>query len=131
MRVKKKPVSVDAVQFIGSNEAEVRAFCPVFRYSGALDAFVIPTLEGEHVCSVGDFVIKGIKGEFYPCKPDIFAATYTVEAETVDQAHARLGHTAPRVTPADINDNIVGEVYFTAAQGARMAAMDLANSTTD
>jgi hypothetical protein len=36
----------------------------------------IPTLEGDHVARHGDWIIKGVKGEFYPCKPDIFAATY-------------------------------------------------------
>lgn len=36
----------------------------------------IPTLEGEHIARHGDWIIKGVKGEFYPCKPDIFAATY-------------------------------------------------------
>lgn len=39
-------------------------------------AFVIPTLEGELYASVNDWIIRGVKGEFYPCKPDIFAATY-------------------------------------------------------
>ena len=37
---------------------------------------VIPTLEGDHLAEPGDWIIKGVKGEFYPCKPDIFAATY-------------------------------------------------------
>lgn len=41
--------------------------------SGAL---VIPTLEGDHTASLGDYIIKGVKDEFYPCKPDIFEATY-------------------------------------------------------
>ena len=36
----------------------------------------IPTLEGEMVANIGDFIIKGINGEFYPCKPDIFSKTY-------------------------------------------------------
>lgn len=36
----------------------------------------IPTLEGDHIANIGDWIIKGVKGEFYPCKPDIFAATY-------------------------------------------------------
>lgn len=36
----------------------------------------IPTLEGDHIAKHGDWIIKGVKGEFYPCKPDIFAATY-------------------------------------------------------
>ena len=37
---------------------------------------IIPTLEGDHLCSVGDFIVRGVKGEFYPCKPDIFQMTY-------------------------------------------------------
>lgn len=41
-----------------------------------LDKLVIRTLEGDHTVSVGDMVIKGISGEFYPCKPDIFEKTY-------------------------------------------------------
>ena len=36
----------------------------------------IPTLEGSHIARHGDWIIKGVRGEFYPCKPDIFAATY-------------------------------------------------------
>lgn len=38
--------------------------------------FVIRTLEGNHLASLGDYIIKGVAGEFYPCKPDIFEATY-------------------------------------------------------
>jgi hypothetical protein len=48
--------------------------------SGAL---FIPTLEGEMRADVGDWLIKGVAGEFYPCKPDVFAATYEPE-ETPD-----------------------------------------------
>lgn len=44
-------------------------------------ALLIHTLEGDHICSPGDWIIRGVKGELYPCKPDIFAATY----EAVDQ----------------------------------------------
>jgi len=40
------------------------------------DGFKIKTLEGEMTASIGDFVIKGVNGEFYPCKPDIFKKTY-------------------------------------------------------
>ena len=39
-------------------------------------SFLVGTLEGPHTASVGDWIIRGVKGEFYPCKPDIFAATY-------------------------------------------------------
>lgn len=37
---------------------------------------VIKTLEGEHIATIGDYIIKGVKGEYYPCKPDIFEMTY-------------------------------------------------------
>ena len=40
------------------------------------DGIIIITLEGNHLCKKGDFIVKGIKGEFYPCKPDIFSETY-------------------------------------------------------
>jgi hypothetical protein len=42
----------------------------------AKTGLVIHTLEGNHYAGIGDWIIKGVKGEFYPCKPDIFAATY-------------------------------------------------------
>ena len=41
----------------------------------------IPTLEGDMFANIGDFIIKGIRGEFYPCKPDIFHATYVLVKE--------------------------------------------------
>jgi hypothetical protein len=40
------------------------------------DPFIIKTLEGPHIASPGDYIIRGVKGELYPCKPDIFEATY-------------------------------------------------------
>ena len=43
-----------------------------------VDELTIKTLEGEHKASIGDFIIKGVKGEFYPCKPDIFYETYEI-----------------------------------------------------
>lgn len=39
---------------------------------------IIKTLEGEHVANIGDYIIKGVQGEFYPCKPDIFKETYEI-----------------------------------------------------
>lgn len=48
----------------------------------------IKTLEGDHKASLGDFIIQGIKGEIYPCKPDIFEATYEeVKEEKSDYEH--------------------------------------------
>jgi hypothetical protein len=83
MKFRKKPVVIDAVQFNGSNHAEVFGFCSIARNAGNGDDLTavsnrlwIPTLEGGHLADSGDWIIKGVKGEFYPCKPDIFAMTY-------------------------------------------------------
>ena len=74
-RYRKKPVVIEAVQYNGKNKVEVQIF--MGRY---LDEFPkglkIPTLEGDMFASVGDYIIKSVKGEFYPCKPDIFEQTY-------------------------------------------------------
>ena len=84
----KKPVVIEAIQWDGSNLAEVRSFvgdaCKYdFYYAVYQDGMVPPsvdlfirTLEGDMKCSIGDYIIKGLKGEFYPCKPDIFEQIY-------------------------------------------------------
>lgn len=81
-RYRKKPVVIEAVKWTGDNIDEVRKFCPVVVY-GAIRAgrfdLTIPTLEGKHNALVGDYIIRGVKGEFYPCKPDIFEQTYEAE----------------------------------------------------
>jgi hypothetical protein len=83
----KKPVTVEARQFEGTRKSVDEIICWM-QDSGsdrigfmAMDElvgtiFVIPTLEGDHRASAGDWIIKGVKGEFYPCKPDIFDQTY-------------------------------------------------------
>lgn len=74
-KYRKKPVVIEALQFIGGNFNEIEEFVggdAEFR-DGQL---VIATLEGPLHASNGDWIIKGVKGEFYPCKPDIFEATY-------------------------------------------------------
>jgi len=73
---RKKPVIVEAVQWSGSNWHEVLAFAGgdnVFTSGSELN---VVTLEGPLHASPGDWIIKGVQGEFYPCKPDIFEATY-------------------------------------------------------
>ena len=73
-RYRKKPVVIEAVQWVG-NFGEIERFVggdAEFR-EGQL---VVATLEGPLRASEGDWIIKGVKGEFYPCKPDVFAATY-------------------------------------------------------
>lgn len=80
---KKRPVFVEAIQFTHTNWEEIKAFTNglantfiLARKPDGLSTCVIPTLEGNHVAIEGDYIIKGVKGEFYPCKPDIFNMTY-------------------------------------------------------
>lgn len=78
-RLRKKPVEVDAIQWTGNNFDEVRLFCPeVFtkEEDSGTSFIVIPTLEGDHYASAGDWIIKGVKGEHYPIKDDICKETY-------------------------------------------------------
>ena len=79
-KYRKIPVVIEAMQF--TDEMKDRVFNWVRGNKSAdFDAdgkpiLVIGTLEGEMTVSLGDFVIQGVKGEFYPCKPDIFEMTY-------------------------------------------------------
>lgn len=81
---RKKPVVIEAVQYEGANIAEVEAFVGRNNIVAVcMDSetpfpteFVIRTLEGDMTARLGDYIIKGVKGEFYPCKPDIFTQTY-------------------------------------------------------
>lgn len=76
-RYRKKPVEIEAVQWTGDNLAELRkmdGFNSVHTcFGGRLN---IKTPEGMMFASVGDYIIKGVQGEFYPCKPEIFEQTY-------------------------------------------------------
>jgi hypothetical protein len=74
---RKKPVSIEAVQWTGENGDEVAEFVGTSASSPQPDKLLIHTLEGAMTASVGDFIIRGVQGEFYPCKPDIFAETYS------------------------------------------------------
>jgi hypothetical protein len=72
---RKKPVEIEAIQLTPLNIEEIEQFVggDAGREPGGL---VIATLEGAMHASIGDWIIRGVQGEFYPCKPDIFAATY-------------------------------------------------------
>lgn len=84
MKYRKKPVEIEAIQFTADadvNEVEDGLFAWLdaelqdYWYDDE-NQIVIPTLEGEMRASVGDWIIRGVQGEFYPCKPDIFEQTY-------------------------------------------------------
>lgn len=94
-KYRKKPVEIEAVQLKDFNQATIKSclefmvqsvntecmmasdrfdeYCSMLKHQGGL---FIETLEGRMLASEGDFIIKGINGEFYPCKPDIFKKTY-------------------------------------------------------
>ena len=72
---KKKPVVVSAVKWNGINLQEIREFTN----NEAMiknDVLIIPTLEGTMAVEIGSYIIRGIKGEYYPCRGDIFEDTY-------------------------------------------------------
>ena len=83
MRYKKKPLEIEAIQYDGKNLQECSDFC-----NGKLTIYdnlvhniqsmriSVETLEGIMLVSAGDYIIKGVKGELYPCKPDVFELTY-------------------------------------------------------
>lgn len=73
-RYRKKPVEIEAVQWTGENWQEIKDFAGSdVSFDGRLYVF---TLEGTLKVDIGDYIIKGVKGEFYPCKPDVFERTY-------------------------------------------------------
>ena len=89
---RKKPITIEAVQWTGDNLFEVITFTDGLppdkdsmfagmtweQYEDRVkrEGLKIYTLEGAMLANIGDWIIKGIKGEYYPCKPDIFEATY-------------------------------------------------------
>lgn len=95
-RYRKKPVEVDAILWTGHNIDEVmkfifeddrwKSFCSSSEYVGILGidhtpelgTIDIPTLEGTMTVRADDFIIRGLKGELYPCKPDIFENSYEI-----------------------------------------------------
>lgn len=95
MLYRKKPVVIEAFQWTGGpDQTEDPEWCVAaiargdvwFEDAGTSDcAMTIGTLEGVHRANQGDFIIKGVAGELYPCKPEIFAATY----EAVQQGESK------------------------------------------
>lgn len=76
---RKKPVVIEAIQWTGDNLKECYDFMNKFMYCSEPDyeeKIEIETLEGTLEASIDDYIIKGIQGEFYPCKPNIFKQTY-------------------------------------------------------
>jgi hypothetical protein len=86
-RYKTKPCEIEAIQWTGQNFEEIRDFVgKTLRYDMLTNTkwdknwipstFFIHTLEGNMEAIIGDYIIKGLRGEFYPCKPDVFEKKY-------------------------------------------------------
>jgi hypothetical protein len=77
---RKKPVEIEAIQWDGNlttiEGIQSRSVCETVYQDLGDKAVIIETLEGNMRAEVGDWIIRGVKNELYPCKPDIFAATY-------------------------------------------------------
>jgi len=90
MKYRKKPVVVEAIQYKPSKDYDnindlIEYMSDIIKFTNhsikvgqgiGFDNITIQTLEGEMLVSEGDYIIKGVNGEFYPCKPDIFHKTY-------------------------------------------------------
>lgn len=96
MKYRKKPVEIEAMQLTADNAVEVLTFCnrDEIVASNEDGTISIKTLEGVMLASINDYIIRGVKGELYPCKPDIFEATYDPVIECACNV-------APFISPQD------------------------------
>ncbi len=84
MKYRKKPVVIEAVEWTGCNLHNLIDWVGEHNLDLTKPNLTIKTLEGDHLTMVGDYIIKGINGEFYPCKPDIFEKTYEKVGEDIE-----------------------------------------------
>lgn len=79
----KKPIIIEAIKYDGTNKVEIQEFMDRYLDDTQDNQLKIETLEGVMLANIGDYIIKGVTGEFYPCKPNIFAKTY----DKIDERH--------------------------------------------
>ena len=112
-KYRKRPVVVEAMQFTEDNREEVEKFIgDRLPYSLSYDhgfSRKINTLEGPVTLKPGDYVIKGVKGEFYPCRPDIFEMTYEPIDEIVGRDSDRIVELEERAGAAEYNFGVEHE----------------------
>jgi hypothetical protein len=84
-KFRRRPIVIDAIQWfkLGDHPSVKPYAGQLGAVSGAGPYGWVPTLEGGHIVTPGDWIITGVQGELYPCKPDIFAATYEPAQERV------------------------------------------------
>lgn len=79
----KTQVTVEAIKYDKEHIGKALSFCGVLDYNPHDNEYYVKTLEGHMKVSDGDYIIKGVQGEYYPCKPDIFEQTYEVVEWTI------------------------------------------------
>ena len=90
MKYRKRPVVIEAIKYERKHIGRALNFCnkfegnPKLRYNPHDNEYYVDTLEGCMKVTEGDYIIKGVNGEFYPCKPDIFEKTYEKLDEEIE-----------------------------------------------
>jgi hypothetical protein len=141
MKYRKKPVVIDAVQWNGKNHREMFDFLTenTFKeeymtvdgdhfyidHSKVEGGLIIKTLEGEHLATIGDYIIRGVQGEYYPCKEDIFHQTYEY-AEAVEPTPYQ-----PPVTFTQLHSDGTNLVPFNTICGCTVCGCTMANKMVD
>lgn len=118
-KYRKKPVVVEAIQYTGDNATEISNWTKQLsseRYiEEGPDYLLIQTLEGTMKAIPGDFIIKGVKNEYYPCKPDIFEQTYEkiwgeiTNMDVLQQSISNLMDTKPGERLFEPDQNVIKE----------------------
>ncbi len=133
MKFRKKPVVIDAIQLPPKGNFDVDTFIAWaeehgLEYTSERDeTIVIDTLEGKMTAQPGDYIIKGVKGEFYPCKPDIFEMTYKIEQENYDEVFKPRETSLWRLTELQSNWYKKGPVSTVALLGLLGEAGEVLN----
>ncbi len=122
MKYRKKPVVIEAVQLTQYSLDELYSFLGITNKGSFLDCghgidptdgqFKITTLEGVHIANINDYIIRGVKGEFYPCKPDIFEMTYEKAEDAPKTEDQRTAHNSAMQPCQATNCNGVAEVHL-------------------
>lgn len=140
-KYRKKPLVIEAVQWDGRNEQEVMAFIdaddrwmegvddggyvdgPGIGITPAIGTLDIPTLDGVMTAQAGDWICRGIKGELYPCKPDIFEATYEKEASSErEELRLRVAEVEVRADAGEPGETLTVDEYRRRQRRRRLKA---------
>ena len=136
MEFRKKPIVITALQVPAMGEepsTELHELVLSQNWEANDDGIAIPTLEGVHLASPLDWIIRGIKGEYYPCKPDIFAATYDdndnppEDTDEVTELRTELANALSNLEISREDTGKMSENYTTAHNERDQANEDLAS----